>query len=87
VVERFLFDRIDDETARSAVRREHDFATAAGAHETQAALSFVQPTMPWTNVALRPAVIGAMPITRADDRVAVGKVRCRVEADHGYRPR
>lgn len=60
---------------------------AAGAHETQAALTVMQPAPARANVALQPAVVGAAPISGGDalkgfDCVAHG--HCRSGSHHPY---
>ena len=52
VIERLFFDRVDAKTGRAAISLEHDLIVLAGAHETQPALPFAQPTMARTYIAL-----------------------------------
>jgi len=52
VIERFFFDRIDGETARASIRRQHHPIAAALAHEAEAALAFVQAAITRAEIAL-----------------------------------
>src|SRR5690606_29795062 len=62
VVERLLLDRVDAEAARASPGREHDRAFPVGAHETQAALAFVQPAVARTGIALYAPVVERVPV-------------------------
>jgi hypothetical protein len=42
VIERFLLDGIDAETAGSAIRGQYDLSVLASAYEAEAALAFVE---------------------------------------------
>src|SRR5262249_29167967 len=61
MMERFLFDRIDAETARAAVGGQHHAVADALPHEAHAALAVLQLAIAWTRVAMDAASIGAMP--------------------------
>ena len=67
MVERLLLDRVDAEAAGAAVREELDAAVFAAAHETQAALAFVQLARARTHVALHAAIVERVPVAGVDD--------------------
>ena len=62
MVEGFLFNRINAETAGPAVAGEHDLAVVAAAHEAQALLALVQLAEAGTDIALDPAIIEDVPV-------------------------
>ena len=72
MVERLLLDRVDAETGRAAVGREHHRIAFALAHEARAALALVQPAVARAEVALDAPVGSAMP--PAAGKVAHGRL-------------
>src|SRR5208337_5465890 len=66
--ERLLLDRIDAETARPAVGREHDLASLAGPDEAEPALAFVQLAEARAKITLHPAVNQPVPVLRRNSR-------------------
>jgi hypothetical protein len=66
--ERLLLDRVDAETARPAVGREHDLALFAGPDEAEPALAFVQLAKARAKIALHPAVIQPVPVLCRNSR-------------------
>ena len=82
MIERFLFDRVDAESGRASVRRQHHRIVLALAHEAGAALPFVQPAVARTQVALDASVGQRMPpaagivVHRATFSWTIAPVRC-----------
>ena len=62
MIQRFLFDGIDAEAARSAVRIELDLAAFDAADEAQPALTFVHAAGSRTHVALNATVLENVPV-------------------------
>ena len=74
VVERFLFDRVDAEPARTSIRGEDDLVASPGPHEAQTALAIEQPTGPRAEVALQLAVFESMPVAPGNLRAGFCKI-------------
>jgi hypothetical protein len=68
MVQRFLFDRVDAESARSPVGRQDDLILPSRAYETEPLLSFMQLAVSRTQVALNPPVFKPVPVFRRHHR-------------------
>ncbi len=62
VVERLFLDRVDTEAGRSSVGSEYHLLTLAHTHKAGTALSFMQPAIARTQVALHSAIVEKMPV-------------------------
>lgn len=71
MVERLLFNRVDAESAGTAIGREHDLVVLARPNEAQPALPLAQFAEARANIALNAAVIDFVPIFCRD----VGHIR------------
>ncbi len=74
MVQRLFFDRIEAESRRSAIGGEYHAVVETLAHETGAALAFMQPAVAWTQIALQPAVPEHMPPASGIRRIGCGHV-------------
>ncbi len=63
VVQWFLFNGIDAETTRTAIRGQHHLRANSGADETESTLAVTQPAETWTEVALQASVLQGVPVT------------------------
>src|SRR5207247_8943542 len=63
LVERLLLDRIDAESRRAAVGRQHHGLALALTDEAGAALAIVQSAVAWTEVTLDAAIVQRVPVT------------------------
>ena len=61
MIERLLFDRVDAETRRAAIGRQHDRVAFALAHEAGATLALVQAAVARAEVALDAAIVQSVP--------------------------
>jgi hypothetical protein len=61
MVERFLFDRIDAESATAAIRGQHNLVTQALSNKAEAALALVQLTKTRTQAAFQSSVRQGVP--------------------------
>src|SRR5207237_1844740 len=76
VVQRLLLDRIDAESARASVAREHDLVALARADEAQPALALAELARSRADVALDPSVAEPVPVLRGDRRIpAPGSIK------------
>jgi hypothetical protein len=66
MVERFLFDRIDTESAGAPIGRQDDFIMLTPADEAKPPLSLLQLTEARAKVALNAAIVHPMLIFRGD---------------------
>src|SRR5690606_22376037 len=62
MIQRLLFDRVDAEAARAAVRKEPDLTALDATHEAQATLSLVHLACARTDVALNAPIVRCMPV-------------------------
>jgi len=70
VVQRFLLNWIDAETARASVSEELEPTLLDPSHETQTALSLVHAATSRTNVALHTTIGKRLPVARIDGPIA-----------------
>ena len=62
MIERFLLDRIDAESARTPIGEQLDRAVFDAAHKTQTALSLVHLAMTRADIALNAPVLDCVPV-------------------------
>src|SRR5262249_2117259 len=68
MIQRLLFDRVDAEATRTAVRREHDPVVFSGPDETHTALALAQLARARAYVALHSSVGEVVPVLRGNGR-------------------
>ena len=78
MIERLLLDRIDAESRRSPIRRQHHGVAHARAHEARAALALVQAAIARAEVALDASVVEAVPPPSRMERALDGTRRAVV---------
>src|SRR5665811_392890 len=66
VIERLLLDRVDAESARATVRRQHDGVVLARANEAEPALALLEATRARTQITLNSAVGETAPVLRRE---------------------
>jgi hypothetical protein len=64
MIEGFLLDRVDTETAGAAITGKHDLPALIGPDKAETPLSFMQLAEPRANITLHPPVIQQVPVTR-----------------------
>src|SRR5439155_951381 len=80
VVQRLLLDRIDAETARPPVRREHDLIALTRADEAEPALALAELARSRADVALEPSVVAPVPVLRGDRRIQTAPLLGAIKA-------
>ena len=83
MMQRFLLDRIDAESTRSPIGRQHDLVLLPGPDKTQSLLPFLECAVAWAEVALDAAVLEAMPVFRRRTGLHGGIIIPRHPADGG----